>query len=241
VEAHGVVGNVDPQRDRRFVFWLQIVYLVALGVIAGLYLHGTIHPRLYVGSFPTPVIWFGALGAVLISLTGVFQWCDSWDTCYRYWHWSRPLIGASVAVISVLIIQAGILGAGSHPKASDIGAKNLTYYLVAFLVGYREETFRQLIKRLADVILTPDGVKAAPPTLSLLNPDSGSAGTSVIMLGSGLTGTREVKFGANTATFNVDSDAQITATAPRSDVTGPVAVAVTTPAGSAAGPQFTYT
>jgi hypothetical protein len=232
----------EGQRDRRSIFWLQIFYLVGLGVLAGLYLHGTIDVRHEIGIMPTPVIWFGALGAVLISLTGVFQWCDNWDTCYRYWHWSRPLVGASLGVISVLIFQAGILAAGSSPSPDQAGPKNLTYYLIAFLVGYREETFRQLIKRLGDVILTPEGgVKATPPTLSVINPTSGSQGDSVIILGTGLTGASEVKFGANTAEFNVDSDAQITATVPKSDVTGPVAVAVTTPAGSAAGPQFTYT
>jgi hypothetical protein len=237
------VSWADRQRDRRSIFWLQIFYLVGLGVLAVLYLHGTIDVRHTIGkSFPTPVLWFGALGAVLISLTGVFQWCENWDTCYRYWHWSRPLIGASFGAVSVLIFQAGILGAGSSPTADEAGPKNLTYYLIAFLVGYREETFRQLIKRLGDVILTPGGGgKAAPPILSVINPTSGPQGTSVIILGTGLTGASEVKFGANTAEFTVDSDGQITATVPQSTVTGPVAVAVTTPAGSAAGPQFTYT
>jgi hypothetical protein len=245
-QEHPTVSLKAKHRDRLFTFWLQVVYLVALGVLAGLYVHGTIDARHFIGSVPTPVLWFGALGAVLISLTGVFQWCDEkWNLCYRYWHWSRPLIGASLGLVSVLIVQAGILAAGSDPTGNQPNVpKYLTYYLVAFLVGYREETFRELIKRLADVLLTPEGAaKAGPPTLSLLHPDSGprTASTSVIILGTGLTGANEVKFGATQAQFNVDSDGQITAIAPTSDVVGPVAVAVTTPAGSAAGLQFTYT
>jgi hypothetical protein len=44
----------------------------------------------------------------------------------------------------------------------------------------------------------------------------------------------------NSAIFTVDSDAQITAKAPMSTVTGPVAVAVTTSAGEGTGQQFTY-
>jgi len=232
------------RRDRRLVFWLQIVYLLALAALAVLYFTDTIKVRHFVGTVPTAVPWFGALGAVLISLTGVFTWCENWDVCYRYWHWSRPLIGASVGVIAVLIFQAGIVAAGSEPKGTTDVPKNLIYYLVAFLVGYREATFRELIKRLTDVLLTPDGTTTvAPPTISLLNPSSGpqSGGTSVIVIGAGLTGAQEVKFGAHAAQFSVDSDAQVTAISPPSGTTGPVAVAVTTPTGTASGPLFTYT
>jgi len=74
------------QRDRRLVFWLQILYLLALAALAVLYFTETIRVRHFVGTVPTAVPWFGALGAVLISLTGVFTWCENWDVCYRYWH-----------------------------------------------------------------------------------------------------------------------------------------------------------
>ena len=246
--AEGAGNNytsAEREADRQFVFWLQIFYMAVLGVLAGLYFHGDITLRHFIGDVPTPVPWFGALGAVLISLTGVFEHCDDWDPCLRYWHWARPVVGASVGVVSVLIFQAGILAAGSNPAGGTSAApKNITYYLIAFLVGYREETFRQLIKRLADVVLTPDGATpATAPTITLLNPNTGpvSGGTSVVIIGSGFTGAKDVKFGANAAEFTVDSDAQISATSPASTTTGPVAVAVTTPAGSAAGPQFKYT
>jgi hypothetical protein len=46
---------------------------------------------------------------------------------------------------------------------------NLLYYLVAFLVGYREETFRELIKRLVDIILSP-GNGAGAPAKTGVNP-----------------------------------------------------------------------
>jgi IPT/TIG domain len=63
----------------------------------------------------------------------------------------------------------------------------------------------------------------------------------VLVLGSGLATARQVKFGANSAHFSVDSDAQLTAVSPPSDTLGPVAVAVTTDGGTASGPLFTYT
>ena len=103
------------------------------------------------GSVPLAVIWFGALGAVLISLTGIVEHAHDWDKSFALWHLSRPLVGASLAVIGVLIVQAGVLAIGSTPSASAETPKNLLYYLIAFLVGYREETFRELIKRLVDL------------------------------------------------------------------------------------------
>jgi hypothetical protein len=237
------------ERDRRRIFVLQLFYLAVLGVLAGLYFHGDLNVRNhYFGHVPPGVFWFGALGAVLISLQGVFEHCKTWDRCWDYWHAARPVVGATVGLVGVLIFQAGILAAGSNPTPNTGSGslanapKNITYYLVAFLLGYREATFRRLIQRLTDVLLTPDGQSApVKPTLSLLNPSSGKVNTSVVILGTGLTGAKSVKFGANTASFTVDSDAQITAVAPTSTVIGPVAVAVTTTAGEATGQQFTYT
>jgi hypothetical protein len=81
------------------------------------------------------------------------------------------------------------------------------------------------------------------PVISSLNPTSGAGagGDTVVITGTGFTGTTAVSFGANAATFSVDSDTQITATTPGGS--GTVDVTVTTPAGtSATGPadQFTY-
>ncbi|HCG01770.1 MAG TPA: hypothetical protein DEV93_14665 [Chloroflexi bacterium] len=65
------------RRDRRLVFWLQIHYLLALAAVAVLYFTETIKVRPFVGTVPTAVPWFDALGAALISLTGVLTWCET--------------------------------------------------------------------------------------------------------------------------------------------------------------------
>ncbi len=109
------------------------------------------------------------------------------------------------------------------------------------MVGYREETFRDLIKRLADVILTPGG-GVPPPVIRLLNPPKGgvAGGDKVTITGSGFTGTTSVKFGPTLATnFQVDSDGQITATTPLGTA-GTVSVTVTTKTDSVTGGEFTY-
>ncbi|WP_394663379.1 putative Ig domain-containing protein [uncultured Sphingomonas sp.] len=75
----------------------------------------------------------------------------------------------------------------------------------------------------------------AAPTVTSATPNSGSTtgGTSVTITGTALTGASAVTFGGNAATsFTVTGDTQITATTPAGSA-GAVAVAVTTPGGTA--------
>lgn len=81
----------------------------------------------------------------------------------------------------------------------------------------------------------------APPPLLSLNPSSGwdIGGTMVIITGSGFTGATAVAFGPKPAdSFTVDSDTQITATAPWGD--GIVQVTVTTPNGTSNPLPYEY-
>ncbi len=84
------------------------------------------------------------------------------------------------------------------------------------------------------------------PAITSIVPNFGSivGGTSVKITGTNLGGTSEVKFGSTPATgFTVESDTQITATAPPSTTVGGVHVTATTLAGTSAtvsGDQFFY-
>ncbi len=73
-----------------------------------------------------------------------------------------------------------------------------------------------------------------PPTVTALDPASGpdAGGTAVTITGTNFTGATAVSFGANAATFSVDSDTGITATAPAGS--GTVDVTVTTAGGTSA-------
>jgi hypothetical protein len=229
-----------------FVFGLQIVYLAALGALAGIYFtnRGLINLPETLGPLPVAVPWFGALGAVLISLVGVTQHRHDWDPSYRFWHWSRPVLGASFGAISVLIFEAGILAVGSTPTASTQNVpRNLLYFLAAFVVGYREETFRELIKRLTDVIFSPGPTGTAGLAVGSMSPQSGPAvgGTVVMVLGTGLTDTDSVRFGTAQAQFHIDGDAQVTVTSPPGQAGATVNVVVTAKSATAAAGPFTYT
>jgi hypothetical protein len=227
---------------KRFtIFLFQIAFLIVLGALAVIYFLQKWPPNLIsLGPIPIGVVWFGALGAVLISLTGVVEHADDWDDRMYLWHLSKPLMGAALGAVGVLILQAGVLAAGTQPTSGIPGPKNLLYYLVAFLIGYRESTFRELIKRLVDLIFTP---AAAPPKPSIasLNPDTGpvAGGGSVKILGSGFAVTLAVTFDSVSAKFNVDSDSQISAVLPPSAAAGPVTVTVKTKVGPATA-SFTY-
>jgi hypothetical protein len=154
-----------------FFFWLGIGYLLFLLLIGIFYAfqRGSGPPYMLGGLLPLAVPWFGALGAVTISLAGVFFYSDQgWDKKYNYWHIGRPLFGAVLGVVAYFIFILIVSSAGSPiaifsaspPKSKDC----IIYYVLAFLVGYREETFRELIQRATDLILKP----SAPPAVASL-------------------------------------------------------------------------
>jgi hypothetical protein len=86
----------------------------------------------------------------------------------------------------------------------------------------------------------------AAPTVTGLSPATGplNGGTQVTITGTGFTGATQVAFGGVPALFGVDSDSQLTATAPAGDAVDVVTVTVTTAGGTSAGgpaAAFSYT
>jgi IPT/TIG domain len=229
--------------NRTQTFKLALAYLLALLILGVLYALTVLAfvPDTFV-SVPVAVPWFGAVGAVLISLTGVFEHEHDWDDNYWPWHVARPFIGASLGVVSVLIFKAGILAVGSTPSPSPSIPTNLLYYVIAFLVGYREETFRELIKRLADVLLTPGpgGGGVAMPTITALDPPDvpHAPQQQVKISGSGFTNTQSIRFGTRVATqFTVNADGLLTVMTPDGLAGGEdMPLTVTTKSGSATHP-----
>ncbi len=176
----GTIGH-DPPRIRTlspsFFFWLGMAYLALLLVAAAVFniYRASPGPMLIGGILPIAVPWFGALGAVVISLEGVFLWNTQWDTKFNYWHIGRPLFGAVVGVVAFFIFIVILSAAGSAPKFLDnvpggtpaLGKDYIIFYVVAFLVGYREETFREMIKRATDLVLKPGTTPVAVPALTV--------------------------------------------------------------------------
>jgi IPT/TIG domain len=229
-----------PGSSRKATFFIQMLYLIGLGIFVILYRgQWIVDPgRSFFGPLPFLVPWFGAVGAVVLSLSGVFEHRSDWDEDYCFWYWSRPFIGAVTSTVSVLIFQSGILAAGGQlpSHAHTPTAKNLLYYIFAFIAGYRENVFRELIRRVADVLLTP-GQQASPPVIGSVTPPQAVNGvpTTVTVGGSGFTGTTAVKLGSQSIPFITDSDTQLTVTIPAMPQ-GPQTLLVTNGSTSASVP-----
>jgi len=206
--------------SRGGIFFVQIVYLAGLGIAAGLYFSGTGIDRETLGTVPIAAPWWGALGAVLLSLTGVFEHRCDWLPSYVFWHLARPIFGAAFAAFSVIVFQAGVLAVGKDltPAKGATNTQNLFYYALAFIVGYREETARTLIKRVGDVIIGPgdDTAASAATAISSMDPVEGTAGTKVVVTGTGLDKVQGVLFGGVETSFTTDADSQrMTITVPQ--------------------------
>jgi hypothetical protein len=161
-----------------FFFWLGMIYTGLLLLMAALYIQHVPSPgpTLLAGVLPIGVPWFGALGAVTISLEGVFLWNNQWERKYNYWHIGRPLFGAVLGIVAFFLFVVIGAAAGTPPKFLDVmtdveRAKipfkdYIIFYVLAFLVGYREETFRELIKRATDLILKPGTPPGPAPAVT---------------------------------------------------------------------------
>ena len=159
-------GGVSPPSTVTFVtgkgrtpiFILEMIYLVILLAVGALYFTSVNPIHISFGPVPVGVPWFAALGAVVIGLQGVIDHGADWDESYNFWHVARPFTGVTFGVIAYLTIVAGILATGTTQPKTGSASKptdDIIYYLVAFVVGYREEIFRNLVKRIGDVIFTP--------------------------------------------------------------------------------------
>src|SRR5580700_3311523 len=108
-------GENGESRVPIWVFILQMVYLITLMIVGLLYIHwGTLRQLLPnpAGPVPLAVPWWGALGGVTISFTGIFRNSDKWQRSYELWHIARPFIGAVVGGVSYLIFVSLIRATG---------------------------------------------------------------------------------------------------------------------------------
>lgn len=150
--AHAVVHNDVP----RWLFPLELGYVFALVAVLLLYHHNEPVQRLVpdpAGPIPVGVIWWGALGGVTISLTGIFRHPRSWDDAYNRWHVARPVLGAVMGTVGYLIFVVVIQAADQGDL--EVGDGSPIFYLVSFLLGYREQVFRDALRKAVDVLIAP--------------------------------------------------------------------------------------
>jgi hypothetical protein len=163
----------DDWRRRPGIFFaVNVISMAALLVAVLVYSRDPEPSKLYWSfSFqsvvPLWVPWAGALGGATISLVGIVKHAQNWDPDYYLWHLARPLLGGVCGTIGVLIVVLLIKSVTASPTTPASGgaaaAVPVAYdgpgiailAVIAFVIGFREETFRHLIERVADVILGP--------------------------------------------------------------------------------------
>ena len=113
-----------------------------------------------VGPLPFTSIWFGAAGGWLISLQGIFAYNHRWRRSFDYWHYARPILGAFMGTLGCLVFI--VLNQAATTK--HLPASGVFYAVLAFVLGYREQSFRALMTRLIDTIILPPDNTAQPKT-----------------------------------------------------------------------------
>ena len=73
----------------------------------------------------------------------------------------------------------------------------------------------------------PAAARADGPTISHFSPHRSATGGKIVISGTGFSTASDVTFGATSAAFNIDSDAQIKATVPATATSGPITVTTT--------------
>lgn len=151
-----------------FGYWNEYVLFPQLaGLNVAKYLQG--HDPIG-GIVPTFVPWAGALGGVTISLIGCVRYSRSWDSKMNMWHALRPVLGAVAASIGFVILVLVLKVAAGTQFDSDViptnpGSQGL-FFIIGFLLGFREGLFLDLVQKIASMILTT-GTAAARTEIEL--------------------------------------------------------------------------
>jgi H+/Cl- antiporter ClcA len=107
---------------------------------------------------PVQIVWFGATGGVLAGLGGVFYNNANWDHKYDYWHYSRPLVGGVVGGIGCLLFYVSIVVGNTQSVTPNV----VTFDAVAFILGFADRAFRELIDKITQLLFGPGGTKEDP-------------------------------------------------------------------------------
>ncbi|MEU1629359.1 IPT/TIG domain-containing protein [Streptomyces sp. NPDC020096] len=153
----------------------------------------------------------------------------------------NPNHGPAAGGTAVTIIGSGFTGATSV-KFGTVPVSSFTLVSDSQITTTAPAGTGSVAVTVTSPLGTSNGVTytySAGPVITGLSPTSGTAGTSVIINGSGFTGALSVNFGTASASFMVLSDSQIQATAPAGS--GTVQVTVTTSLGTSNGVAFSYT
>jgi len=112
-------------------------------------------------SYYHPYLWTGAIGGTTTVFWGLIKHRIDldFDKIYTTWYILKPILGAITGVVSVLIVKAGMWSM-QGPEA--LVKNELPLYVIAFLAGFSERFFIQLIDRVITALF--GGTAGSAPT-----------------------------------------------------------------------------
>lgn len=136
-----------------WIFVVQLAYLIALGALLVIYREssGFRSDLGRLGPLPVSVVWFGALGAAMCGMSGIYFHNRAWDRGYDYWQYSRPFMGAAAGGVGALLFYAAILLGNSKTPTPN----HIAFEAVAFVFGFADDAFRAMIKKITDLVIAP--------------------------------------------------------------------------------------
>jgi hypothetical protein len=154
-------GQVTAAAAPTIVIVLAVVTFIGLLLLAGLaaaiggFHHWVVSHRL--GRLPIGIVWFGAIGGSLVSLKGIFKHHnEDWDPTFDAWHMLRPWTGAVMGALGafflLVVTEVSMVSPSGVPAASLSQVNPDIYYVAAFIVGFAEGSFRELVERLTQTI-----------------------------------------------------------------------------------------
>ena len=142
--------NEETKINAKVFLW-PIGYMVVLVLLALLY--GANYKSLpaYIrnplGSMPLSVVWFGAIGGVMVSLQSIFM--KSKEGSSAAWHAFSGVIGAVYGVFSYLAL---VLIIKASTNASSVVINTVTFDLIAFVFGFSQRQCQVVLKRLSGLM-----------------------------------------------------------------------------------------
>ncbi len=129
--------------------FVYIVLLIALPIFRSAYASNLPHYILYpFGNMPLAILWFGMLGGLLVSLYRVVS-RQEWTSALNVWHMFSGALGAVYGLISYLLVVL-IINAATINNHFD--RNTVLYDVVAFLFGFGQNAFVNLVKRLTGLV-----------------------------------------------------------------------------------------
>ena len=154
-----------------------ILLILFLGWVVGqwAWLRHSFPGGLFAGSFPIVVTWAGAAGGIAHAVRGLTthwsRYVDPWTSDeerqkWNAWSLAQGPLGAvyGSAGILLLVVVLGVIGSGSSGNLDLSPAGRLTLSAIAFLIGYHQQIFHDMITRTVEAIFAPRSRSARDDT-----------------------------------------------------------------------------